>query len=627
MTKVVFLKPDGNMETGFRVSVEILNEGGREREIRGNLPPNPELADAMNKHWEKYRDLDIPKRIKPKSIKHNSSPIDEIKSVYKSGENLKLLTNQWLKSEGFRDIDIGLREELKPSEKVRVLIQTEDDYLRKLPWHSWDFVQRYHLAEVAISPVEYKKPKPKPSPTIVAKPQVRILAILGCSTNIDVEKDKELLEKLPNAKVVFLDQPKRHQINDKLWEQSWDIIFFAGHGETEKDDKDVEPKDVERKDVGRIHINKTDSLTLAEVWYGLKKAVENGLQLAIFNSCDGLGLARCLDDLEIPQMIVMREMVPDFVAQQFLKDFLNNFAGGTSLYQAFRDAREKLQGLETNFPCASWLPIICQNPAVEPPIWANLRGTDNLPIQEIFSEPPVENHPIPLNGISQLFRRITKGNYKLKLAALLLLTCGVVGWQYASPKLAVAANNIGFDRFQKGDLVNARQFLGLASILNPYNRVIPYTLGWICQDLNDINCARKNYEHSVELGFPNAYTQLARLYIVHYKNYGTAVNLLLQGLPLVKVGDDTTMYSFQKNLGWARLEQGRYGEALERLETAIKLDSKRAPAYCLKAQVLEGMKDPKAALKEWQSCLKYADSQDADEDRWIGMGKERLNSK
>jgi hypothetical protein len=105
------------------------------------------------------------------------------------------------------------------------------------------------------------------------------------------------------------------------------------------------------------------------VWYALKKAVEGGLKLAIFNSCDGLGLARQLDDLQIPQMVVMRELVPDKVAQEFLKYFLTAFAGGKSFYLAVREARERLQGLEGKFPCASWLPVICQNLAEVPPNW------------------------------------------------------------------------------------------------------------------------------------------------------------------------------------------------------------------------------------------------------------------
>ncbi len=73
-------------------------------------------------------------------------------------------------------------------------------------------------------------------------------------------------------------------------------------------------------------------------------------------------------------MIVMREPIPDLVAQEFLKHFLATFAGGLPLYQAVREAREKLQGLEKSFPCATWLPVICQHSAKVPPTWQEFLG-------------------------------------------------------------------------------------------------------------------------------------------------------------------------------------------------------------------------------------------------------------
>ena len=110
-------------------------------------------------------------------------------------------------------------------------------------------------------------------------------------------------------------------------------------------------------------LNQTDLMTIRELKNALTKAIENGLQLAIFNSCDGLGLARELGDLCIPQMIVMKEPVPDLVAQEFLKYFLNAFSSGKSLYASVREGRERLESLENEFPYATWLPVIFQNSA------------------------------------------------------------------------------------------------------------------------------------------------------------------------------------------------------------------------------------------------------------------------
>ena len=110
------------------------------------------------------------------------------------------------------------------------------------------------------------------------------------------------------------------------------------------------------------------------------------MSLAIFNSCDGLGLASALEKLNIPAVIVMREPVPNLVANEFFKYFLLAFAvEQLSFYLAVQQARRKLQGLEDDFPGASWLPVICINPAVEPPTWLKLGGIPPCPYRGLFA--------------------------------------------------------------------------------------------------------------------------------------------------------------------------------------------------------------------------------------------------
>ncbi|NJQ98056.1 MAG: hypothetical protein HC784_11415 [Hydrococcus sp. CSU_1_8] len=58
-----------------------------------------------------------------------------------------------------------------------------------------------------------------------------------------------------------------------------------------------------------------------------------------------------------------------------MRYFLKAFASGKSCHLAVREARERLQGLEDKFPCASWLPVICQNPTADTLTWRALRGT------------------------------------------------------------------------------------------------------------------------------------------------------------------------------------------------------------------------------------------------------------
>ncbi len=354
MAKLVVLKLDGNLsDTGCRVTLEIGAENSRPKiEVSGYLPPFPDLAIYLRQWQDKYRSLGIASRIRPQEIIYDGC-INRIEKCSDSAKILSKSLQTWLDSQEFRCINNTLREELNREETIRVLIRTDDSELQRLPWHLWDFFNRYSQAEFALTATACETPNTPPR-----KPKVRILAILGNSTGIDIQKDRQLLENLPDSQIVFLVEPQRNELNNYLWQQ-WDILFFAGHSGSSNGS-------------GYIYINKTERLEIADLRNGLKNAIAQGLQLAIFNSCDGLGLAQQLVCLHIPQMIIMREPVPDEVAQEFLKHFLVAFSSGKSLYLASREAREKLQGLENRFPSATWLPVIFQNPGVIPLTWKKL---------------------------------------------------------------------------------------------------------------------------------------------------------------------------------------------------------------------------------------------------------------
>jgi CHASE2 domain-containing sensor protein len=360
--KLAVLKLDGDLhQQGFRVTVEIGLEGDRPRtEIAGSLPPAPELAAHLERWQKKYRSLGMPTRIKPKEIIYEGS-IDRFESCRQVTKQLRDRLNLWLESESFRPVDKRLREELSRHEPIRILIRSQDRQIHKLPWSLWDFIERYPQAEVALGAIAFDRIETQPKATQIDK--VRILAILGHSRGIDVEADRQILKALPDAEVTFLVEPQQPQLHDRLWEQAWDILFFAGHSET-------------KEDKGRIYLNPQESLTVEELKHALQRAIAKGLKIAIFNSCDGLGLAQELEKLNLPQIIVMRQPIPDQIAQEFLKYWLNAFAGGETLYTAVRQARERLQGWEHRFPCASLLPVIYQNPSVSPPDWQALLGRE-----------------------------------------------------------------------------------------------------------------------------------------------------------------------------------------------------------------------------------------------------------
>ncbi len=363
---LVFSLLGGDFNQGFPVVTAQLGDTNQSFPVKfiGSLPAVTELPNIYNK-WRllyeavHYR-LGKNQRIKVHQQDITNISVNEFNDVC---QQLQRNINTWLKSESFQNIERQLRTLLSPNDEIRVIFETNLALLHRLPWHLWDFFEHYPKAELALSNQEYT------SPQLLRKSltgQVKILAILGNSVGIDLEKDRSWLEGLADTQVKFLVEPTRRELDEQLWNQDWDILFFAGHSASLGDGE-----------IGQIDINQTDSLTIAQLRNALNKAIIHGLKLAIFNSCDGIGLARNLADLNIPQMIVMREPIPDLVAQEFLKNFLSAFAGGRTLYSAVREARERLQGLENDFPCASWLPVICQNPTTVPVTWQELCGSSS----------------------------------------------------------------------------------------------------------------------------------------------------------------------------------------------------------------------------------------------------------
>jgi CHASE2 domain-containing sensor protein len=359
----------GDLYSGCVNVIAQVSMGGQySMQYVGSLPPAPELEQLYRRWQLLYREFYRSHgALSTRAITISSGGVTHFSAVEFGdlAQQLRQRLNHWLNAESFHPIDRKLSRLFDPTDRIRVTIQTNDPILRRLPWHLWNFFEDFPLAEVTLSVAEYER--------VITPPQstgaVRILAVLGDSHELNLQSDRQAIEAIPNAEPVFLTEPSYAELHEHLWdERGWDILFFAGHSQTESQIQSLAAPQTE-SETGRIYINAQESLTLDQVRNALRRAIQRGLKLAIFNSCDGLGLAQALADLHIPQVIVMRELVPDVVAQAFFRSFLTQFASGYSLYAAVREAREKLEQLEDEYPFATWLPLICQNPAEEPMIW------------------------------------------------------------------------------------------------------------------------------------------------------------------------------------------------------------------------------------------------------------------
>ncbi|NMG19440.1 CHAT domain-containing protein, partial [Brasilonema bromeliae] len=343
---------DGNLERGFgnlNVEVTVANAQRNITQLEVQLPPNAEIPISYQRWKEQYYSLLKHSRggFKNNQVTHISKT-----DCYDSAQHLCRHLHQWLypiQSE----LKQALSQDFQP--EIRLIIntqkigsQTTKDILHRLPWQEWDFLAQNFSCEAAVcfhsSVVSTTASEKSSTSNKIRRP--RIISIFGDSQNIDTSADKELLQKLQKraAELIVLTEPNRSDFN-ALWEEACDILFFAGHSETKGDGQ-----------TGIININRNDSLSLSEIKRTLKAAINKGLKLAILNSCDGLGLARQLADLNLPYIIVWREEVPDKLAQKFLKYFLNSFAEGQSLFTAVGEARDKLKELADDTDIAKQLP-------------------------------------------------------------------------------------------------------------------------------------------------------------------------------------------------------------------------------------------------------------------------------
>ncbi|MEM6597017.1 MAG: CHASE2 domain-containing protein [Cyanobacteria bacterium P01_C01_bin.69] len=329
----------------------------------GQLPAAPELAVSLEQWQQLYY-------ANHKNIALRIKLLQEGGISYSDERFRKLcLTvskqlNQWLDTPTFREVDRILRRELARSNKAQIILETRDTQLQKLPWHLWTIFAEYPSAALSFSTGNWQAISSQP----ITLEQANILVTLGHDHGLDLTADLKALNHLSDeASLTVLKTPRLNQLHEKLWQpQGWDIFFFAGHSKTQEA-------------IGVIDLNEQESLTIDQLKHTLSKAIEQGLKIAIFNSCDGLGLVQQLSELQIPYIIVMREAVPDEVAHQFVHYLLYAFAAGAPFHLAFREARQRLAGLDNDIPGASWLPIIWQNPTASAIYWKDLPHAAQAP--------------------------------------------------------------------------------------------------------------------------------------------------------------------------------------------------------------------------------------------------------
>lgn len=321
------------------------------------LPPAPELVEAAEgfwKLWENYPSL----RIKQTRVQRGLTLPLHRQQCQIEADRLQTLFNNWLEGESFREITHEILRFSNPDDDLWLSIATDDRHVPRLPWDEWKPLKSHRLAW-GCCPTSGKTPpiQARSAP----RGLVRILAVLGDREDLDLDPDHQALQQLSQAglaDVQLLDAPTPEQFFDALRDNQPQVLVFAGHGY---------PGTSSRS--GQIGLNLRNNISVENFSHALEGAVQQGLQLAIFNCCHSVDLAEALHRSHLPAAIVMRASVPDLVAQHFLKDFLTYYAQSRSLPLSLYEACRSLQRFSAEFPRADWLPLVFHHPLVDLPTW------------------------------------------------------------------------------------------------------------------------------------------------------------------------------------------------------------------------------------------------------------------
>jgi tetratricopeptide (TPR) repeat protein len=212
---------------------------------------------------------------------------------------------------------------------------------------------------------------------------------------------------------------------------------------------------------------------------------------------------------------------------------------------------------------------------------------------------------------------------KAAIAVGILLPLAFFSGRYFLPVITLDFYHRGFESSQAGNLDRAESYYRLALFLDPNFAEIYFSLGKVYEKRAKLELAEAEYQKAIALqpDYDKPYNNLGRLYI-HKKQYSAAIALLKQGLELTK--DKAVESALLKNFGLALKEQEKYEEAKVYLQKSLALDGKRAPAYCLLAQILEIQGNKVEVGEKWKNCLRYASEDNPDEKIWKNQAQKRL---
>jgi len=212
-------------------------------------------------------------------------------------------------------------------------------------------------------------------------------------------------DNAPDIQLTVLDQPGREQLTQALEQGRYQVLHYAGHS------------DLSSAGGSLYLVNSRTGLT--EILSGDDLAgllVNNGIRLAVFNSCRGSytaadpvnererNLAEALVSRGIPAVLAMAEQIPDNVALTLTWLFYRNLRQGYPIDLSLSRARQGLISAYGSHQLYWALPILYLHPGFDGYLTPGDRTFDNLAdrlvlVPQGFGNFPVltinENVPLP----------------------------------------------------------------------------------------------------------------------------------------------------------------------------------------------------------------------------------------
>jgi hypothetical protein len=220
----------------------------------------------------------------------------------------------WLQRDelsAIRKVIVGGSEEDTQTEPVQIFIDCSPE-LAELPWETWEIdgtetihfirmplphnTQKASVNEIVAHPVRSQRKRP------------RFLIIWGDEKNVNFDQERLTVKSLKNlAEVVEFEKTANSgkkevlkELQSKIAdEHGWDVIYFAGHS-----------RETARTG-GELRILSGEAYSTSSIESYLEIALENGLQFAFFNSCNGVSIAQDLIRRGFQQVAVMRHEIHD----------------------------------------------------------------------------------------------------------------------------------------------------------------------------------------------------------------------------------------------------------------------------------------------------------------------------